>query len=54
MDEHDQYESIGLDDSLEDERNLDETMADRRVVEVEPNARDVRTGVADDKNQEDH
>ncbi|PWZ55231.1 DNA replication licensing factor MCM2 [Zea mays] len=49
MDEHDQYESIGLDDSLEDERNLDETMADRRVVEVEPNARDVRTGVADDK-----
>ncbi|AQL06360.1 hypothetical protein ZEAMMB73_Zm00001d047411 [Zea mays] len=28
MDEHDQYESVGLDDSLEDERNLDETMAD--------------------------
>uniref|UniRef100_A0A804NQC4 Uncharacterized protein n=1 Tax=Zea mays TaxID=4577 RepID=A0A804NQC4_MAIZE len=28
MDEHDQYESVGLDDSLEDERNLDETMVD--------------------------
>jgi hypothetical protein len=28
MDEHGQYESVGFDDSLEDERNLDETMAD--------------------------
>jgi hypothetical protein len=49
MDEHDQYESADLDDSLEDERNLDETMVDWRVAEVKPNARDVRTGAADDK-----
>jgi len=46
MDEHDQYESVGLDDSLEDERNLDEIMADRRAAEAELDARDVRTGAA--------
>ena len=46
MDEHDQYESVGLDDSLEDERNLDEIMADRRAAEAELDARDVRSGAA--------
>jgi DNA replication licensing factor MCM2 len=49
MDEHDQYESVGLDDSLEDERNLDEIMADRRAAEVELDARDVRSGTAADR-----
>lgn len=46
MDEHDQYESVGLDESLEDERDLDQIMADRRAAEVELEARDIRTGVA--------
>ncbi|KAG2557542.1 hypothetical protein PVAP13_8NG240000 [Panicum virgatum] len=49
MDEHDQYESVGLDDSLEDERNLDEIIADRRAAEAELDARDVRTGAAADR-----
>ncbi|CAN6371904.1 unnamed protein product [Urochloa humidicola] len=49
MDDHDQYESVGLDDSLEDERNLDEIMADRRAAEAELDARDVRTGGAGDR-----
>jgi hypothetical protein len=49
MDEQDQYESVGLDDSVEDERNLDEIMADRRAAEVELHARDVRTGVTADR-----
>jgi DNA replication licensing factor MCM2 len=44
MEEHDNYESVDLDDSLEDERNLDEIIADRRAAEVELDARDVRTG----------
>ncbi|XP_073012879.1 DNA replication licensing factor MCM2 [Typha latifolia] len=44
MDEHDQYESLGLDDSMEDERDLDQIMADRRAAEVELDARDTRTG----------
>ncbi|CAI9275262.1 unnamed protein product [Lactuca saligna] len=43
MDEHDQYESVGLDDSLEDERDLDQIMADRRAAEIEL---DTREGVA--------
>lgn len=43
MDEQDQYESMGLDDSMEDERDLDQIMADRRAAEVELDARDVRT-----------
>ena len=42
MDEHDQYESVGLDESLEDERDLDQIMADRRAAELELDARDVR------------
>lgn len=42
MDEHDQYESIGLDDSLEDERDLDQIMQDRRAADVELDARDAR------------
>ena len=49
MDEQDQYESVGLDDSIEDERNLDEIMADRRAAEAELHARDVRTGVTADR-----
>lgn len=40
MDEHDQYESLGLNDSLEDERDLDQIMADRRAAELELDARD--------------
>ncbi|XP_052184215.1 DNA replication licensing factor MCM2 [Diospyros lotus] len=43
MDEHDQYESVGLDDSLEDERDLDQIMADRRAAEIELDTRDGRT-----------
>ncbi|KAK1320025.1 hypothetical protein QJS10_CPB04g00051 [Acorus calamus] len=42
MEEHDQYETMGLDDSMEDERDLDQIMADRRAAEVELEARDVR------------
>lgn len=41
MDEHDQYESLGLDDSLEDERDLDQIIADRKAAESELDARDV-------------
>ncbi|CAA7396009.1 unnamed protein product [Spirodela intermedia] len=44
MDEHDQYESVGLDDSMGDERDLDQIMADRRAAEVELDARDTRSG----------
>lgn len=44
MDEHDQYESVGLDDSMGDERDLDQIMADRRAAEVELDARDARSG----------
>lgn len=40
MDEHDQYESLGLDDSLEDERDLDQIMEDRRAAEMELDTRD--------------
>lgn len=43
MEEHDQYESLGLDESLEDERDLDQIMADRRAAEVELEARDAAT-----------
>ena len=43
MEEHDQYESQGLDESLEDERDLDQIMADRRAAEVELEARDAAT-----------
>lgn len=42
MDEHDQYESLGIDESLEDERDLDQIMADRRAAELELDARDAR------------
>ncbi|WOK91622.1 DNA replication licensing factor MCM2 [Canna indica] len=44
MDEQDRYERVGLDDSMEDERDLDQIMADRRAAEVELDARDERTG----------
>lgn len=42
MNEHDQYESLGLDDSLEDERDLDQIMRDRRAAELELDTRDGR------------
>lgn len=42
MDEQDQYESLGLDDSVEDERGFDQIMADRRAAEVELDTRDAR------------
>ncbi|KAK3015217.1 hypothetical protein RJ639_006855 [Escallonia herrerae] len=40
MEENDQYESVGLDESLEDERDLDQIMADRRAAEIELDTRD--------------
>ncbi|PIA40645.1 hypothetical protein AQUCO_02400011v1 [Aquilegia coerulea] len=42
MEEHDQYESVGLDDSMEDERDLDQIMADRRAAEVELDTKEGR------------
>lgn len=42
MDGHDRYESVGLDDSLEDERDLDQIMADRIAAEVELENREAR------------
>ncbi|THU48148.1 hypothetical protein C4D60_Mb09t23160 [Musa balbisiana] len=44
MDDQDRYETVGMDDSMEDERDLDQIMADRRAAEVELNARDGRNG----------
>lgn len=44
MDDQDRYEAVGIDDSMEDERNLDQIMADRRAAEVELDARGDRTG----------
>ncbi|RZC59551.1 hypothetical protein C5167_006849 [Papaver somniferum] len=40
MGEHDHYERVGLDDSMEDERDLDQIMEDRRAAEVELDVRD--------------
>lgn len=45
MEEHDQYEPIGLDDSLEDDRDLDQIMEDRRAAEMELEARDGRLSI---------
>ncbi|RDX62476.1 DNA replication licensing factor MCM2, partial [Mucuna pruriens] len=42
MDEADQFESFGLDDSLEDDRDFDQIMEDRRAAENELEARDGR------------
>ncbi|KAK7275965.1 hypothetical protein RIF29_17093 [Crotalaria pallida] len=42
MEDHDQFESVGLDDSLEDDRDFDQVMQDRRAAEVELDARDGR------------
>ncbi|XP_012483354.1 DNA replication licensing factor MCM2 [Gossypium raimondii] len=42
MDAHDRYESVGLDESMEDERDLDQIMQDRRAAELELDARDAR------------
>ncbi|RRT49851.1 hypothetical protein B296_00022954 [Ensete ventricosum] len=44
MDDQDRYESVGMDDSMEDERDLDQIMADRRAAEAELDARDGRNG----------
>ncbi|CAN4090249.1 unnamed protein product [Withania somnifera] len=41
MGEADQYESFGLDDSVVDERDLDQIIADRQAAEVELDNRDV-------------
>lgn len=46
MEEQDQYESLGLDDSMEDERDLDQIMADRRAAEMELDAREARFGIS--------
>ncbi|KAL0336565.1 UNVERIFIED_CONTAM: DNA replication licensing factor MCM2 [Sesamum radiatum] len=40
--QQDQYESLGIDDSMEDERDLDQIMADRRAAEIELEAREAR------------
>ncbi|KAJ3671882.1 hypothetical protein LUZ60_007961 [Juncus effusus] len=45
LDEQDNYESMGLDESLDDERDLDQIMADRRAAEIELDTREGRTGV---------
>ncbi|KAL0386128.1 UNVERIFIED_CONTAM: DNA replication licensing factor MCM2 [Sesamum radiatum] len=37
--QQDQYESLDIDDSMEDERDLDQIMADRRAAEIELEAR---------------
>ncbi|KAL1334951.1 hypothetical protein HN51_063889 [Arachis hypogaea] len=42
LDDHDQFESAGLDDSVEDVRDFDQIMEDRRAAEVELDARDGR------------
>jgi DNA replication licensing factor MCM2 len=42
MDEADQFESVGLDDSVEDERDFDQIMEDRRAAEIELDNRDGR------------
>ncbi|KAJ6961963.1 DNA replication licensing factor MCM2 [Populus alba x Populus x berolinensis] len=42
MDEHDQYETVGLDESFEDDRDPDQVIQDRRAAELELEARDVR------------
>ncbi|XP_010522980.1 PREDICTED: DNA replication licensing factor MCM2 [Tarenaya hassleriana] len=42
MNEQDQYESLGLDDSMEDERDLDQIMQDRQAAEAELDARETR------------
>lgn len=42
MDEADQFESVGLDDSMEDDRDMDQVIEDRRAAEIELEARDGR------------
>ncbi|XP_051122659.1 DNA replication licensing factor MCM2 [Andrographis paniculata] len=42
MGEQDQYEAVGLDDSVEDERDLSQIMADRRAAEIELENREAR------------
>ncbi|KZV57959.1 DNA replication licensing factor mcm2-like [Dorcoceras hygrometricum] len=40
MEQQDQYESVGLDDSIEDDRDIGQIIADRRAAEIELEARD--------------
>ncbi|KAL9379646.1 hypothetical protein Peur_028128 [Populus x canadensis] len=42
MDEPDQYELVGLDESFEDDRDTDQVIQDRRAAKLELEARDVR------------
>lgn len=42
MDEHDQYELVGLEESFEDDRDTDQVIQDRRAAKLELEARDVR------------
>ncbi|RWV82133.1 hypothetical protein GW17_00056397 [Ensete ventricosum] len=49
MDDQDRYDSVGMDDSMEDERDLDQIMADRRAAEMELDAREGRTGGIHDR-----
>ena len=46
MGSQDRYESQDIDDEVEDERDLDQIMADRRAAEAELDARDVVHGVS--------
>lgn len=49
LDGQDTYEQVGLDDSLEDERDLDQIMADRNAAEAVLDERDTRNTVSDRK-----
>ncbi|KAL6519058.1 hypothetical protein OROHE_017482 [Orobanche hederae] len=40
--EQDHYETLGLDDSVEDDRDVDQIMADRRAADIELDARETR------------
>jgi DNA replication licensing factor MCM2 len=42
MDENDQYESNGIDDSVDDERDLGQAMLDRRAADADLDARENR------------
>ncbi|KAK6944611.1 MCM domain [Dillenia turbinata] len=47
--EQDQYESVGLDDSVEDERDLDQIIEDRRAAEIELDGREGRNTISQRK-----
>ncbi|KAJ7295046.1 hypothetical protein O6H91_Y216100 [Diphasiastrum complanatum] len=44
LDGMDQYETIGIDDEVEDERSFDQIMADRQAAEIELDARETNHG----------